>query len=222
MNKVGFARRAIRTRTQDGMRKVGFGSLCASSLFRKSFGMGSKSDMFHFDANVVVDTTSLDSTSSQIRFEKGPDFGTGRECGRSKRKRQRKRKTRRTRRKRRSSKGTRTRVWERKRKRKSEKERKRKGRVKGTGRIRGKGSGKRRGKGRGRERGRFEFRRHRTPASAGSPVPEASARRRAGHGAPAYKQGCPPITLVKWRRPPPRRGFRPGEMVLARGLLVRE
>ena len=70
MKKVGFARRAIRTRTQDGMRKVGLGSLCASSLFRKSFGMGSKSDMFHFDANVVVDTTSLDSTSSQIRFEK--------------------------------------------------------------------------------------------------------------------------------------------------------
>ena len=158
----------------------------------------SESDTSHFGANVVVDTTSLDSTSSQIRFEKGLDFGTGRECGRSKRKRKRKRnwKTRRTRTMRRSSKGTRTRVWERKRKRKSEKERKRKGRVKDTGRRRGKGRGKRRGKGRGRERGRFEFHRHRTPASAGSPVPEASARRRAGHGAPAYKQGCPPINLV--------------------------
>ena len=126
VKKVGFARRAIRTRTQDGMRKVGLGSLCASSLFRKSFGMGSKSDMFHFDANVVVDTTSLDSTSSQIRFEKGPDFGTGRQCGRSKRKRTRKWKTRRTRSKRKSTKGTRTKVWERKRKGKRTRKRNRK------------------------------------------------------------------------------------------------
>ena len=156
----------------------------------------SESDASHFGANVVVDTTSLDSNSSQIRFEKGLDFGTGRECGRSKRKRTRKGETRRTRTKSRSSKGTRTRVWERKRKRESEKERKRKGRVKGTGRRRGRGREKIKGTGRGRERGRFEFRRHRTPASAGSPVPEASARRRAGHGAPAYKQGCPPINLV--------------------------
>ena len=31
----------------------------------------SESDASHFGANVVVDTTSLDSTCSQIRFEKG-------------------------------------------------------------------------------------------------------------------------------------------------------
>ena len=164
------------------MKKVVFGCLCASSLFRKYFGIGSESDMFHFGANVVVDTTSLYSTSSQIRFEKGPDFGTGRECGRSKRKRKRKRKTRRTRRKRRSSKGTRTRVWERKRKRKSEKERKRKGRVKGTGRRRGEGRGKEEEKGEGeREEGssfaaighrRRQVRQFQKPVLAGAPVTE--------------------------------------------------